>query len=78
VAVDRTVPRCHPWNEVLPVRKIDLAVMFGDLQNFCTETLTFEVMEFSGSYHAILGKTAYTKFMVVPNYTYLKQKIPSP
>jgi hypothetical protein len=29
-------------------------------------------------YHAILGRPAYAKFMVVPNYTYLKQKIPGP
>jgi hypothetical protein len=31
---------------------------------------------FSGTYHAILGRPAYAKFMVVPNYTYLKLKIP--
>jgi hypothetical protein len=34
------------------------------------------VVGFSGTYHAILGRPAYTKFMVVPNYTYLKLKIP--
>jgi hypothetical protein len=33
---------------------------------------------FSGTYHVILGRPAYTKFMVVPNYTYLKLKIPGP
>jgi hypothetical protein len=33
---------------------------------------------FSGTYHAILGRPAYTKFMAVPNYTYLKLKIPDP
>jgi hypothetical protein len=64
--------------EALPIGQIDLPVMFGDLQNFCTETLTFEVVGFSGRYHAILGRLAHTKFMVVPNYTYLKLKIPSP
>jgi hypothetical protein len=32
----------------------------------------------SGTYHAILGRPAYVKFMVVPNYTYLKLKIPGP
>jgi hypothetical protein len=52
--------------------------MFGDVRNFCTETLTFEVVGFSGTYHAILGRPAYAKFMVVPNYTYLKLKIPGP
>jgi hypothetical protein len=40
------------------------------LRNFRTETFTFEVVGFSGTYHAILGRPAYAKFMVVPNYTY--------
>ncbi|XP_066385187.1 uncharacterized protein [Miscanthus floridulus] len=40
------------------------------------ETLTFEVVGFPGTFHAILGHPCYTKFMVVPNYTYLKLKIP--
>ena len=31
-----------------------------------------------GVYHALLGRPAYTKFMAVPNYTYLKLKIPGP
>jgi hypothetical protein len=48
------------------------------LRNFYTETLTFEVVGFSGTYHAILGRPAYAKFMAVLNYTYLKLKIPSP
>ena len=29
-------------------------------------------------YHAILGRPAYAKFMAVPNYTYLKLKLPGP
>ena len=31
-----------------------------------------------GVYHAILGRPAYAKFMAVPNYTYLKLKLPGP
>ncbi|XP_025791672.1 uncharacterized protein LOC112872850 [Panicum hallii] len=43
------------------------------------ETLTFEaVVGFHRSYHAILGRPCYAKFMVVPNYTYLKLKMPGP
>jgi hypothetical protein len=34
------------------------------------------VVGFLGTYHAILGRPTYTKFMAVPNYTYLKLKIP--
>jgi hypothetical protein len=64
--------------EALPLGQIDLPVTFGDERNFRTETLTFKVVGFSGTYHAILGRPAYAKFMAVPNYTYLKLKIPGP
>ena len=49
--------------------------MFGSRANFHSEVLTFEVVDFSGSYHAILGRPWYTKFMAIPNYTYLKLKM---
>ncbi|XP_066310979.1 uncharacterized protein [Miscanthus floridulus] len=42
------------------------------------ETLTFEVVGFHGTYHAILGRPCYVKFMAVPNYTYLKLKMLGP
>ncbi|XP_066360309.1 uncharacterized protein [Miscanthus floridulus] len=42
------------------------------------ETLAFEVVGFHGTYHAILGQPCYAKFMAVPNYTYLKLKMPGP
>jgi hypothetical protein len=62
--------------EALLLGQIDLPIIFGDVWNFCIETLTFEVVGFSGTYHVILGRPAYAKFMAVPNYTYLKLKIP--
>jgi rhamnose utilization protein RhaD (predicted bifunctional aldolase and dehydrogenase) len=46
--------------------------------NFRKETLTFEVVGFSGAYHTILGRPCYAKFMAVPNYTYLKMKMSGP
>jgi hypothetical protein len=64
--------------EALPIRQIDMPVTFGDERNFSTETLTLEVVGFSGTYHAILGRPAYATFMAMPNYTYLKLKIPGP
>jgi hypothetical protein len=67
-----------PGMEALPIGQIDLPVMFGDVRNFRMETLTFEVVGFSGTYHTILGRPAYVKFMAVPNYTYLKLKILDP
>jgi hypothetical protein len=67
-----------PGIEALPLGQIDLPVTFRDVRNFRTEILTFEVVGFSGTYHAILRRLAYAKFMAVPNYTYLKLKIPGP
>uniref|UniRef100_UPI002B40BAB2 hypothetical protein n=1 Tax=Pseudomonas aeruginosa TaxID=287 RepID=UPI002B40BAB2 len=46
--------------------------------NFRKETLTFEVVGFHGTYHAIIGCLGYAKFMAIPNYTYLKLKMPGP
>jgi hypothetical protein len=60
----------------MPVGQIDLPVTFGDPFNYRTETLTFEVMGFRGTYHAILGHPSYAQFMAVINYTYLKLKMP--
>jgi hypothetical protein len=38
-----------------PLGQIDLPITFGDKSNFRTETLTFEVVGFHRTYHAILG-----------------------
>jgi hypothetical protein len=40
--------------------------------------LTFEVVNFSGPYHIILGRLCYTMFMAIASYAYLKRKIPRP
>jgi hypothetical protein len=67
-----------PGKRVLPLGQLDLPVCFRTPSNFHRETLTFEVVGFRGTYHAVLGKPCYAKFMVVPNYTYLKLKMPGP
>src|SRR6185436_18436994 len=67
-----------PGMKAYPVGNIDLPVTFGSKANFRTKTLTFEVVEWKEVYHVILGRAAYAKFMVVPNYTYLKLKLPGP
>jgi hypothetical protein len=36
------------------------------------------VVGFRGTYHTVLGRPCYAKFMVVPNYTYLKLKMSGP
>jgi hypothetical protein len=65
-----------PGKRILPLGRIDLPVCFGTPSNFRKETLTFEVVGFRGTYHAVLGRPCYAKFMAVPNYTYLKLKMP--
>jgi hypothetical protein len=67
-----------PGKRVLPLGQLDLPACFGTPSNFRKETLTFEVVGFRGTYHAMLGRPCYAKFMVVPNYTYLKLEMPGP
>ncbi|XP_066323238.1 uncharacterized protein [Miscanthus floridulus] len=52
--------------------------MFGNRANFCSEVFTFDVVDFLWSYHAILGRPCYAKFMAIHNYTYLKLKMLGP
>jgi hypothetical protein len=67
-----------PGKRILPLGRIDLPVCFETPSNFRKEALTFEVVGFRGTYHAVLGRPCYTKFMAVPNYTYLKLKMSGP
>jgi hypothetical protein len=67
-----------PGKRVQPLGQLDLPVCFGTTSNFQRETLTFEVVGFRGTYHAVLWRPCYAKFMAVPNYTYLKLKMPGP
>jgi hypothetical protein len=67
-----------PGKRVLPLGQLDLPVCFETPSNFRKETLTFKVVGFRGTYHAVLGRPCYAKFMAVPNYTYLKLKMPGP
>jgi hypothetical protein len=47
-----------PGKRVQPLGQIDLPVWFSTAKNFRKETLTFEVVGFKGTYHAILGRRA--------------------
>ncbi|XP_066392836.1 uncharacterized protein [Miscanthus floridulus] len=64
--------------QAIPIGQIGLLVTFGNPSNYRMKTLTFEVVRFPSVYHAILGRPCYVKFMVVPNYTYLKLKMLGP
>jgi hypothetical protein len=54
-----------------------LPVQFGNPNHFHIDYVNFVVMDFEGTYHAILGRPALTKFMVVPHYSYLVLKMPT-
>jgi hypothetical protein len=82
IGLDQLWPNTTPFHGIAPSKcvqplgQIDLLVWFGTPDNFRKETLIFEVVGSRGVYHAILGRPCYAKFMVVPNYTYLKMKMP--
>jgi hypothetical protein len=68
-----------PGNTTIPLGSVVLPVTFGETrENYRTEYIKFEVVDFETSYHAILGRPAIAKFMAVPHYTYLVLKMPSP
>ncbi|XP_066392392.1 uncharacterized protein [Miscanthus floridulus] len=64
-----------PGKQAMLLRQIDLPVTFGGPSDYRMETLTFEVVGFHRTYHAILGRPFYAKFRVITNYTYLKLKM---
>jgi hypothetical protein len=68
-----------PGNAAIPLGSVVLPVTFRETrENYRTEYIKFEVADLETSYHAILGRPAIAKFMVVPHYTYLVLKMPSP
>jgi hypothetical protein len=74
----------HPFYGVvsgkqsIPLEWVTLPVTFRDTNNYLTERLTFEGVDFSRPYHVILGQPCYVKFMAVPSYANLKLKILGP
>jgi hypothetical protein len=68
-----------PGNAAIPLGSVVLPVTFRETgENYRTEYIKFEVVDFETSYYTILGRPAITKFMAVPHYTYLVLKMPSP
>ena len=47
-----------PGAQAYPLGQIDLPVTSGSRANFRSKVLTFKVVDFLGSYHAILGRHA--------------------
>jgi hypothetical protein len=65
-----------PGNAAHPLGTVVLPVTFGTRENYRIEFIKFEVANFESSYHAILGRPALAKFMVVPHSVYLLLKMP--
>jgi hypothetical protein len=57
---------------------VTLEVVFGSPDNFHSEDLIFDIVPFHTGYHALLGRTMFARFNIVPHYTYLKLKMPGP
>ena len=55
-----------PGNASFPIGTVVLPVTFGTPDNYRTELIKFEVVEFGSSYHTILGRPALAKFMAIP------------
>jgi hypothetical protein len=64
-----------PGKPTYPLGVIHLDVIFGTPANFRKEKIEFEVIDWPSQYHAILGWLAFTQFMAVPHYAYLKLRM---
>ncbi|KAK1649261.1 hypothetical protein QYE76_067066 [Lolium multiflorum] len=76
--LEETVTCFHGILPTLPaysLGKVYLNVVFGKPDNSRKEKIEFEVVNWESQYHAILGRSAYAKFMDVPHYAYLKLKM---
>ncbi|XP_025822486.1 uncharacterized protein LOC112898373 [Panicum hallii] len=58
-----------------PISQVTLPVTFGTWENYRMEHLHFEVASFGTSYHAILNRLSLSRFMAIPNHTYLVLKM---
>jgi hypothetical protein len=67
-----------PGHSCTPMGRVQLEVFFGEEGNSRHEPIWFEVVDISSPYHALLGRPALAKFMVVPHNAYLKMKLPGP
>jgi hypothetical protein len=60
-----------------PLGQITLLVQFGTPDHFHSDYVNFIVVDFKGTYHAILSRPALSKFMAILHYVYLLLKMPT-
>ena len=65
-----------PGKKAYSLGKITLDVVFRTAKNIGLEKIGFEVVNFRSSYHTILERPDFAKFMARPCYAYLKMKMP--
>jgi hypothetical protein len=86
MGLSRSMPRPSqaPFHGIVPgaaatlVGQISLPVTFETRENFRTENIQFEVVDFETAYNAFLGWPALSKFMAILHYSYLVLKMPGP
>jgi hypothetical protein len=61
-----------------PLGHIYMPVTFKTPENYRTEFLRFEVVNFDYRYNAIIGRPGLAKFMAIPHYAYMILKMPGP
>jgi hypothetical protein len=67
-----------PGRKAYSLGKVTLPVTFGTPENFRTEKITFELVNFRSPYHYVLGRQALARFMASNHYAYNTMKIPGP
>jgi hypothetical protein len=60
-----------PGHSCTSLGRVQLEVLFGKKGNSRREPIWFKVVDISSPYHALLGRPALAKFMVVPYYAYV-------
>jgi hypothetical protein len=57
---------------------ISLPVIFGTPENYCMESILFDIAEVNLPFNAIMGRPALYQFMTIAHYGYLVLKMPLP
>jgi hypothetical protein len=63
---------------VYPLGSITLPVTFGTEENFCRESVQFDVTKVNLPFNAIIGRSTLYRFMAIAHYRYLVLKMQSP
>jgi hypothetical protein len=73
----------HPFfgagpGSIILFSSISLPITFGMPENYCTESILFDIVEVNLPFNAIIGRPTLYQFMVVAHYGYLVLKMSLP